>query len=232
MKIDVKYLIIFALIIAGYNFLVFFTAGFADHSGAFWASYIFQTLAFASAGVSAALISGKDSSGMKAFILGYPVVKWAIGYCGAELIISVVFMLLDKFVKAAVILQVILMIVFVTIMILSLKSKEIVEITEQRTAADTGNMQRIVSELDIICKGTMPEELKKTVKRLYEDAKYSDSVSSAATYGIESHIIARISELSCLCESGRVSEAVACAGDIKELLSQRNMICANNKQRY
>lgn len=229
MKINKKYLIIVCLIFVLYNFLVMFLGGFQNHHAVYWISYAMELVSFVVIGLMLYILQRKEEKLLKVYFLGYPIIYWSAIYGGLQLLISIVFMIVDRFTKAAVLIQVLLMAAYVVIASLCIITKEYVEDIQETRHTDTSNMKKMYADLQIISQMHLDNVLKAGVNRLMEAVRYSDTVTSAATTEIENALILKISALRAQCTSD-AETSKALIEEITQMLTERNVLCKEYKK--
>lgn len=231
MKINKKYIAIAALIFIVYNFLFFFIGGVSDHSITYWASYLFEIVSLISVVILLCQVQRKKASAMKIFFLGFPIAYWSCIYTVLQLCVSITFMIVDDYLKAAILLQLILMITYAVIVLLCMRTKEMIEEIQESRSVNTQNMKKMASELKVLYESIQNAGLKSSVFKLYEEFRFSDTVSSPATFDIEEELNQKIDMLKNICNED-VFSAEKLMREIMQLLEKRNVCCADNKSRY
>lgn len=229
MKINKKYLIIVGLIFVLYNFLVMFLGGFQNHHAVYWISYAMELASFAVIGMMLYILQRKKENMLKIYFLGYPIIYWSVIYGGIQLLSSIIFMIVDRFIKAAVLIQLLLMTAYVVIASLCIITKEYVEDVQETRRIDTFNMKKMYADLQIISQMCLDEALKARVNHLIEAVRYSDTVSSVETAEIEGALILKISLLRERCTSD-VEASKALIEEITQMLTERNVLCGEYKK--
>jgi hypothetical protein len=225
-----NYLAIFAILFIVYNFLVFFIGGFTGHSSAFWASYVFEIISFATICTILCTLM-KGDKGTKIFFLGYSIMMWSTVYGIIQFIVSTVFIFMDDYVKPAVVIQLLLLVAYITVVLLCSNTKKVIEDVQETRSAQISNMKTMISEMEIISALNMDANLKSAVKKLADEFKFSDVVSSDETLPIEQQLFGEISMLKMNCKTNP-ENALLLIEQISEHLAERNIICKNSKKRF
>ncbi|MBQ7934385.1 MAG: hypothetical protein IJ327_06345 [Lachnospiraceae bacterium] len=227
MKIDKKFLALFPVFVIVYSFLVFFVGGFSGHGAAFWVSYAFTILGMVAI-MAALFMVSQDDLAKRAFFLGYPVLFWSAIYGGIQLVVSIIFMLIDKGGKIAVLLEVLLLLAYVVVAICCLHTRDVIVKVQEESKRETSRMKILTAKVEMVGVGAKDPAVIARVKKLAEEFKYSDVVSNEATEPLEQQMGQEITELKML--DG--AEALKLCEVISEHLKERNIICQNTKKRY
>lgn len=227
MKIDKKFLALFPVFVIVYSFLVFFIGGFAGHGSAFWISYAFTILGMVAIMVALFMVT-QDDLVKRAFFLGYPVLFWSAVYGGAQLVISIIFMLIDKGGKIAVLLEVLLLLAYVVIVICCLHTRDTIIKVQEESKRETSRMKILTAKVEMVAVSAKDPAVAARIKKLAEEFKYSDVVSNEATESLEQQMGQEITEL----KVTEGAEALKLCEIISEHLKERNIICQNTKKRY
>lgn len=156
---------------------------------------------------------------------------WSGAYAIVQLIISIIFMCIDNFTKAALIIQLLLLAAYIVIVMLCTRTKEIIENVQETRAVRISNMKSMLAEMSIIASYNLSAELKTAINRLTEEFKYSDIVSSDETLPYEQRLIGEISILKTECKNDPQG-TLTHIQQISEHLTERNIICKNSKKRF
>lgn len=222
--------LIFGIIFVIYNFLTFFIGGLEGHNITFWVSYFFVIISFI---IIIVVLSKQNNSKnvKKVFFLGYPIMIWSFLYAIMELVVSTIFMFVDDYLKLAVTLQLFALSAFIIIVLFCFKTKESIENIQEKRSTETSNMKSMIAEMKIISSLNINSEYQSSIEKLIEELEYSDIVSSEETLNIENKIKNDINLLRNTCESNQENIPFLIE-KITKLISERNIICINNKKRF
>ena len=198
-----------------YNAALFVIAGFS-HGAAFYTSYVFMLLAFASI-IFAAVMMKKRGMGMKDILLGYPLIKHCTIYFIAELIVSVIFMLLDAKVGFA-----------APFALSCLIARDKIE--EMRTQVNDSTLfiSMLKVDADALVLRAKEREVKEAYKKLSEEIRFSDPVSSSPLFPTEQEISAKMAAAR-ECIATDADKALALCAEMSALLKIRNEMCKTVK---
>ena len=207
-----------------YNAALFVIAGFS-HGAAFYTSYVFMLLAFASI-IFAAVMMKKRGMGMKDILLGYPLIKHCTIYFIAELIVSVIFMLLDAKVgfAAPFAVQLIMLCVHLMFALSCLIARDKIE--EMRTQVNDSTLfiSMLKVDADALVLRAKEREVKEAYKKLSEEIRFSDPVSSSPLFPTEREISAKmVAARECIATDA--DKALALCAEMSALLKIRNEMC-------
>lgn len=211
-----------------YNAALFVIAGFC-HGAAFYTSYVFMLLAFASI-IFAAVMMKKRGMGMKDILLGYPLIKHCTIYFIAELIVSVIFMLLDAKVgfAAPFAVQLIMLCVHLMFALSCLIARDKIE--EMRTQVNDSTLfiSMLKVDADALVLRAKEREVKEAYKKLSEEIRFSDPVSSSPLFPTEQEISAKMAAAR-ECIATDADKALALCAEMSTLLKIRNEMCKTVK---
>lgn len=207
-----------------YNVVLFVIAGFSDHTGSFWLSYVFMILAWA---VTSAITCINFSKGftLKDFVFGFPILKWSIVYIISELVMSTVFMIIPvSWIKAAFILQFLMLFVFLLISATCFIGKK-VAVSDEKVKEKVFYIRNIHSELESVFDKVTDDATKKALLKLIEAVKYSDPMSHESLAVVEQEIEIKVSALRMSVCEGNYESALTVIKAITDLLNDRNRNC-------
>ncbi len=211
-----------------YNAALFVIAGFS-YGAAFYTSYVFMLLAFASI-IFAAVMMKKRGMGMKDILLGYPLIKHCTIYFIAELIVSVIFMLLDAKVgfAAPFAVQLIMLCVHLMFALSCLIARDKIE--EMRTQVNDSTLfiSMLKVDADALVLRAKEREVKEAYKKLSEEIRFSDPVSSSPLFPTEQEISAKMAAAR-ECIATDADKALALCAEMSALLKIRNEMCKTVK---
>ena len=207
-----------------YNATLFVIAGFS-HGAAFYTSYVFMLLAFASI-IFAAVMMKKRGMGMKDILLGYPLIKHCTIYFIAELIVSVIFMLLDAKVgfAAPFAVQLIMLCVHLMFALSCLIARDKIEEIRTQVNDSTLFISMLKVDVDALVLRAKEREVKEAYKKLSEEIRFSDPVSSSPLFPTEQEISAKMAAAR-ECIATDADKALALCTEMSALLKIRNEMC-------
>lgn len=220
----------FVIVLILYNFLVLMIGGISDHTVTFWFSYAIENISFIIVGALLGVCFYRGVS-EKLFFLGYPIAFWSCIYLPAQLVVSIIFMYIDRYAKAAITIRVLLLVLYVFIVIMCMQAKNAIENVYETRSANIHNMRHMITVMDSIVPSVSDVQLRKKLYKLAEDFRYSDIVSSEATEALEKQMMEKIDLLKVKSKNAP-DDASILAVEISEQLAERNFICKESKKRY
>jgi len=220
-------LVIFAIIFGVYNLLIFMLV--ETRTDVFWISYTFAVIAFVIFAVAAYLAFKKP--GMAAAFLGIPLASIASFYLIAELFVSLMFYIFQGAgFKAALLVQVVLLAIFVVVMIFAMMGRNAVEAVTDRVSQNVFVIRSLQGDLEMIAESTPDAGLKAKANALAEAIRYSDPMSNVAVADVEGKILTKLEMLKQLNASGDTVAASTVVDEINLLFVERNKKLRLSKQ--
>lgn len=220
--IGVIYLIVFAI----FNMLVFFLAG--EKNNVFWTSYAFMCIAFV-VQITSMLLAFKSFEVESAFF-GIPLASFSLYYFFAAMFTGAVFMVFQMApFKLAFALQVIILAAFVIVAIISLMTRDMVQDVSDHVKESVVALKVLNVDVDSIYDAVSYPALKSALRKLSETVKYSDPMSNDAVTEIEQQIMASVDELRIYCENEENEDALQMCKKIELLFVQRNKLLKATK---
>lgn len=225
MKMDtIRAIVVAVITLVIYN-LVAFMIPFA-HTAAFWISYGFTSAAFvvACASIYIAFIKNPDA---KSRFYGFPIARIGVLYGGAQLIVSLIFMALAKWILWWI--PTLVYAIGLGAAIIGLVGAEAVveEIQTQdvKLKDNTTMMRTLQSKISQIASQTDNAG----IKALAEEFRYSDPVSNDAIADAEADLAAAVDQLQSAFVDGDREAVTQLCRKATALLSERNRLCKLNK---
>ena len=198
-------------------------AGMSKFGGAFWAGYIFITIAFIGQLVCA-YIALKTDDKTKLFY-NIPIIR--VSYTG--LILTLVFgalcMAIPNLPNWVGIIVCLLVLAFTAIAVIKAKAAaDVVENIDAKVKAKTIFVKTLTVDAEnLFARATTPEA-KDACKKVFEAVRYSDPMSNDALAGVESQITLKFNELS-EAVSGGADNVKNIADELVVLIGDRNRKC-------
>lgn len=193
----------------------------------FWLSFAFTLIAFAVTAVSLyiAFIKNPDA---KSKFYGFPIAKIGVIYFVVQLIVGLVLMAIGKWVPIW--LAVILYAVILGTVVIGLISADAVvdqiHVQDEKLKKNISMMRSIQSKLNQMAADCDEPALKK----LADEVRYSDPVSSDGLVEIETELSSAVDELQVAVVDGDSASVNMLCRKISSVLSERNRLCKLNKQ--
>lgn len=216
--------IMWAIALVFFNVCVFVIAGFTDHTAVFWLTYVFTLIAFAVVEGST-IILGRSGMHMRDWLFGYPIIRYCVIYSVAELVLAIVFFVLEEVVswQLAFVVQFALVAFYSFMVISCIISKKTIDQVHNKVQKDTKTitLMRVDAEM-LVSKCTDPDA-RKVFAAFSEKVRYSDPVSHEAVVYLENRLKAIIADAKAKLEAGLITEAMDLCNSADLLLEERNM---------
>ena len=186
-----------------------------EKSTAFWISYIFTVVAFASQ-----IAVWKLAHNKKSKLLGIPTVQAGIVYLIIQLIALAIFIILPSSpIWLTIIVCSIILALFVLVAIASQAGAAEITRVEEKIKDKRAFIQFLQIDIEMLTESEKNAEIKAELKKLAEKVRYSDPMSHETLGDLESRISAKVEEM-------KTSEnKKALIGEIDLLLTERNKKC-------
>ena len=220
------YLAAWAILLALFNIICFATpnelAGMEKFGGAFWAGYVFITLAFIGQ-LACAYFALKEENLTKLF---YNLPLITVSYTG--LILTVIFgavcMAIPGLPNWVGIIVCAVILAFTAIAIIKAKAAgDIVAATDERVKVQTSFIRSMTADAEGLMARAQTDEAKAACKKVYEALRYSDPMSSDALAETEAEIKDSFSAFSAKVKAGETDAALA--DELINLIGDRNRKC-------
>lgn len=176
-------------------------------------------------------ISFRKEGTVRSKFYGFPIVRIGGIYLIGQLILSLIEMLVAG--KLAAWIALVLNIVIAAIAFLGIISADAmrneIERQDVKLVKDVENMRRLQSMANSLLAVCEDEEIKDSLKKLAEEFRYSDLVSSDATKTYEEELMQMLQELQVALMEKDSNSAKALYTRISLDLKERNRLCALNK---
>ena len=226
-KLFKLYAIVWIILLAVFNVICFVTpseaAGMSKFGGAFWAGYIFITIAFIGQLVCAFLALKTDSL-LKLFY-NIPIIR--VSYTG--LILTLIFgtlcMVIPDLPNWVGIIVCLLILAFTAIAVIKANAaSDIVGSIDTKVKAKTLFIKSLTVDAESLLARASTPEAKEACKKVFESIRYSDPMSNDALSGLESQITLKFNEFSNAVTSGG-DNIESLANELVILLGDRNKQC-------
>lgn len=222
------YAIIWAVMLAIFNIATFVSpaeaAGMNKFGGAFWAGYIFITLAFI--GQLAISFYAFSAKNMQKFFYKIPLIH--ISWTG--LILTLIFgtacMAIPNLPNWVGIILCYAILGFNAISLTKAgMAAELVDEVDQKVKVKTFFIKTLTVDADTLMASAATEEIKAECKKVYEAIRYSDPMSNDALFSIESEITIKFTELSDAVKANDTEKVTTLAKEVVILVGDRNKKC-------
>lgn len=221
MKQKYSVIAVAAIVLVLFSLIVFIAP--IPKTGVFWLSYAFAVLAIvAQLGFVYVAFSGGTSARSRFY--GYPVFRIGIIYLVVQVALSLVFMLMGKWVPMWVptLAYLVVLALGAIGLIAADNVRDSVRLVEEKQAENTGRMRSLRRAADVLAQ-QYPE-----VSDLAEALHYADPVSTTASEVYEQQMFELLEALK---NSPDEAARIRCKNQLLETLSQRNAVCKSSKTR-
>lgn len=217
-------------------FALFTVISFAvpfTHNAVFWLSYVFGLVAVGVQLYSYPKAFDFEGRDVRSKFYGFPLARLTTVYLIAQLVLSLIFMILARYtgVRAwiPVVLYALLLGVFAIGFIAADSVKEEVERQDTVHKARVDTMRALQSKSVFIAGQCEDSETRMALNKLAESFRYSDPVSSDALREIEAGLNALVDELqNAVLDKDNAAAQVLCR-KAEAMLADRNRMCRLNK---
>ena len=209
--------------------VVAFAAPFSK-TAVFWLAYVFGVFAIAYQ-IYVFQISFAEGGSVKSKFYGFPIARIGMLYLTAQLIISLLEMILAALlpVWAAVIVNVFP----IAFAVVGCIAADVVrdEITRQdvQLKKDVSNMRALQSMSAALAGQCNEADIKEIVRNMADEFQFSDPVSSEQTKDLEQELQNQMNEIQKALVDGDLAAVKTLCGKILGSLAERNRLCALNK---
>ena len=224
------YLII-AIIFALFSVLAFAIP--FEKNTVFWMSYAFAVIALAVQLIVQPRALDLDGHDVRSKFYGFPLTRIATAYLAVQLTLSLVFMILCKYMEIKTWVPLVAYVLILGISALGFiaadSMKEEVERQDTLHRARVDAMRALQSKAVFVAGQCDDAETKKALDKLAEALRFSDPVSSEATADIEENLAGLLEELgNAVLDKDYAATKTLCA-KASTLLADRNRMCRLNK---
>lgn len=227
-KNNVRGMLIIAIVLAIFS-VVAFVVPFA-RTTVFWVGYSFGVLAilFQLYIFKISFVDGVDA---KSKFYGFPIARIGVYYLAAQLILSVIEMVLPKVlpVWASVLVNVLLLAVALIGCITADAMRDEIVRQDGQLKKDVSNMRELQSLSRALVSQCPDGELKTILEKLADDFRYSDPVSSDNTRELEADMRSQMGNIQQALVDGDVDGAKKLCGKLMGSLAERNRVCSVSK---
>lgn len=222
-----KGILIYVIVFIAYHLALFTICGFGGHGAVFWITYLFMLVVFVDIAMVAYFL--KDKTIMpKDYLLGYPILRHVVIYVVLEFVISIIFMIGDRYswpAAAAFATQLIILVIHLIMVISCFIAKEIISDVQKNVKSKTTNIRLLQVEAEMVAETASNAEVKEAFTKLSEQIRYSDPMSSDYLFDIEKEILANVTAARQLINNNNDGLALECCRKAEHLLGERNKKC-------
>lgn len=222
------YAICWAILLALFNVIVFATPNTPVLSGSFWIGYTFITLAFIGQLVCTYFAFRAENA--KKHFYKLPLIM--VSYSGLilTLIVGSLCMAMPALPNWIGIIACLLIFAFNALaLVKATAAAAIVEETDRKIEIQTGFMKSLAAKAEVLAASTEDPVIKAECKRVFEEAKYSDPMSSPALASLEGRIAVKAEDFAAAVQSGDAETVKKIAAETIALIKERNILCKSGK---
>lgn len=229
-KTELRGMIILAIIVAVYSVAVFALP--FPKAAVFWLSYLF-TLASLGAQIYVSRVAFSKGKDAKSRFYGFPIARIGVVYLLAQFALGVLFMALAALFPVPVWMPMVLYLVLMGIAAVGFIATDVMrdEIERQDTVlkANVSTMRALQSKAAFIAGQCEDSSTKMLLQKLSNAFRYSDPVSSDATFETEANLASYIDELQSAVMDRDYHNAGILCSQIETTLAERNRLCKVSK---
>jgi hypothetical protein len=202
------------------NIIVFLLP--VERSSAFWAAYIFATLAFLFQIVFFELSFG-SARNLKNIFFGFPVAYLGTIYLVLQLIFSAIVIFSEALeVQTTIIVSAILLTGTLFLLAAAWFTRDEITATEEKVLSKRRYTDTLYSDIEILQAKASEPEMKMVLKKLSDTVRYSDPMSAPELATLEAEIEAKVLALKAINLATGQAEVKELSKVITELLAERN----------
>ena len=230
-KDKVRPVLILAIAFVVFNVLAFVIP--FRRNAVFWISYVFAAVMILAQAASY-ILAFRNADSLRRVFLGLPIMKISLICLIAQLAVSLALMLISLFIDIPAWIAVVpcvLIFAFAAIAVIAASwARDEIEKIEVKGSSESAFIYQLRADINSLIPRLPDGALKEKVKKLADDAKYSDPVSAAGLEELEEKIAAAFASLKDSVASSRESDGVSAscsdaAEELSFLLIERNNQC-------
>ena len=221
-------LIILAIVLAVFS-LIAFAVPFA-HTAVFWIGYGFGVFAILfQLYIFKASFAGSGDA--KSCFYGFPIARLGVYYLAAQVVLSLIEMALAGLIPAwpAVIVNALALAVALIGCITAETMRDEIVQQDGKLKKNVSAMRELQSMAASMVGQCSDEEMKSIVKKVADELRFSDPVSSEATAELEDELRSELVDIQQAIVEGDKDGAKALCGKMIGNLAERNRVCSVNK---
>ena len=169
--------------------------------------------------------------GIRSKFYGWPIARVGVVYMAAQLVLSLVFMALSKWVPtwAALVLYAILLGAAAVGFIAVEATRDDIERQDVKLKKDVRRMRALQSKAASLVEQCDDSATKAVLEQLSDMLHYSDPVSNETTVALEDELVNYVDELQNALTQGEFETVTGLCKKTMPILTQRNQLCKQNK---
>lgn len=227
-KILRSYLIIWLILLAMFNLIVFITPSeygeYSKFGGGFWIGYIFITIEFLAQLVTV-WIATKDANATKLFY-NIPLIRVSYISLLAMMFVGTLCMVIPNIPNwIGIILCAVVLVIEAIAFLLSQTASTIVEDIDNKIKNKTFFIKLLTLDLDSLKSRATSDEVKREIDKVYQAVRYSDPMSNEALVSIESQLQIKYEALAESVSNDNLEKVMQYSNEFLILLKDRNNKC-------
>lgn len=213
-------LAVLGIIFVVYNLFVFLLC--KPQTPVFWMSYVFMLIAFGYQ-IASMFVSVKTLD-VETMFFGIPLMQLSVFYFGAELFASAAFMFFQNQVnyKIPLLIQVALLAIFAIMAIVAVAGRDASKAVKDNIQTKVSALKSIGVDVEMMAASAQDAEIRNRLKKLAENIRYSDPMSTPAIEDVELRIHQAVNELRVYCENGDKQSAIETIFRLDLMIVERN----------
>lgn len=227
-KTTIQSLAVLAIVFVVYNVLAFVIP--FEKTGTFWLSYVFTAIAVLAQGYIFH-IAFNNGEQVKSKLYGFPIARLGVIYLAVQMIVGFAFMALAAIVPGwiAVILFVLILAAAAIGMIAADMVRTEIEKQDDVLKKDVTAMRAMQSKTAFIATQCTDPDTCSAIRKLAEEFRFSDPVSSESLQEIEAELAIFINNLQAAVVDGDFESVRTLCEKCRTVLAERNQLCKLNK---
>ena len=229
MKKNVARLALTVALLLGVLNLIAFVVPFA-RTPVFWLSYAFTSAAIV-AQLPLSLYAFSAKGGARNSLYGFPIARLATLYLLAQSIIGLLNMAMGAWIPfwVALVIEVVMLVLAVIGCMATTAIRDEIQRQDIALQKDVSVMRELQSRAGALVGQAQGSNAQELLRKLADDFRCSDPVSSAATASLESDLRANMDDLERALNDGDMESVSKLCPKATALLAERNRICKLNK---
>lgn len=217
-----------ALLLALFN-LIAFMIPFA-RTASFWLAYIFTSVAIL-AQLPLMLYAFTPKGSLRGSLYGFPIARLSLIYLLVQAVTGLLCMILAAWVpfSAALIAQAVVLVLALIGCMATSAIRDEIHNQDARLQKDVAVMRELRSRAGALAGQAQGEAVQEQLRKLADDFRFSDPVSSEATSPLESDLLACMDNLERALTDGDMEGVAKLCPKTAALLAERNRLCKLNK---
>lgn len=229
MKKNVARLALTVVLLLGVLNLIAFVVPFA-RTPVFWLAYAFTSAAIV-AQLPLSLYAFSRKGGARNSLYGFPIARLATLYLLAQSIIGLLNMALGAWIPfwVALVIEVVMLVLAVIGCMATTAIRDEIQRQDVALQRDVSVMRELQSRTGALVGQAQGSNVQELLRKLADDFRFSDPVSSAVTASLESDLRANMDDLERALNDGDADGVLELCRRTTSLLAERNRLCKLNK---